>query len=156
MDTNALLRVYVSMARGARFGDTGDFAYDECISVHPNIHTELAELRTRFPEYARIRGIDNDYSSYLHDRIRDKWGDEGTAKIDALRIFVKPTDFQNLVYSREISRRWDVQDGEYWQDGLFVLPKGNGFIVPQYDGANMIGLRFFLWSVTNRKRKEKQ
>lgn len=122
------------------------------------LYAGLARGEHRRPAECRAVVVIGDISALLMERvwtesralrqsITRKWGEAGAARIDALRIFAKPTALENALHCERVRRftRPETLDGmPEFENGLFRLPKERGFFVPQYDDrGRTIELKFY-------------
>lgn len=140
-----ILAIYADLARGKRFMPCG--AYTDAAMK--------ADIETVFgggdPATVRIERDEDD--ALRNDMIR-RWGDKGAERFDDSGMFPKPSALQNRLYSARIVSMFGLNAvaslDEFDDKGLFRLPDGHGFFVPQSKGREVTELRFVRYAELKR------
>lgn len=129
---HSILRTYIAIVRGERFTDseigaTKDFTAPysgRLIDSFPTVQLNWTENEKFREEVCAAR-------------------DMSDAEFFAAMIIPKPSYVENLFYSSELRRIYGLGKLRFTsgfdKDGNFILPKGNGYLAPLYDGKFIRG-----------------
>lgn len=96
-----------------------------------------------------------DEETGLRDMMVKRYGEKGGVRFDESKMFSKPTTLQNRLCSLQLGRYFGKEAltvlDEFDTNGVFRLPDGHGFFVPQWDGREVTELRFVRFSELRKK-----
>lgn len=82
---------------------------------------------------------------------------ESEEKYNGAEIIAKPSIVQNLVYSAQLRKMCGIMSlrtlPEFSKDGVFILPKGQGFFTPVKRSGKIVELKFYNWGMLGKKGK---